>query len=135
MGYLDPAFKSPLWRLRLSRYEAKSQYEEGQYGIAPHVDTSFFTILHRSEPQPGLVVWSARTGQWVRVPSRPGALLVNAGEILRQVSNDTFLSARHYALNEGSDSRISLAFFFNATADFKLPVAPGAGGGPPKYPP
>merc|ERR1712039_587595 len=75
--YLDPAFKSPLWRLRLSRYEAKSQYEEGQYGIAPHVDTSFFTILHRSEPQPGLVVWSARTGQWVRVPSRPGAFFFN----------------------------------------------------------
>jgi len=133
--YLAPAFRSPLWRLRLQKYPGMAAYESEQYGIAPHVDTSFFTILHRTEQQPGLVVWSAKRDGWVRVPSKPGALLINTGEILRQVSNDTFLSARHYVLNEGPHDRMSLVFFFNATADFKLPVAAGAGGGPAKYPP
>merc|ERR1719343_1566741 len=134
-GYFEPAFKSPLFRLRMSKYPAMPKYEEGQYGIAPHVDTSFLTILHRTEKQPALVVWSARTKRWVRVPAKPGALLVNSGEILRQVSNDTFLSARHYVVNEGLSERASIAFFFNATADYKLAVAAGAGGGPAKYPP
>lgn len=133
--YLSSAFKSPLWRLRLQRYPAQTEYEEGQYGIAPHVDTSFITVLHRNETQPCLVVWSARSERWVRLPSRPGQLVVNSGELLRQVSNDTFLAARHYVLNEGRDERTSLAFFFNATADFKVSVAPGAGGGAPRYPP
>jgi len=134
-GYFEPAFKSPLFRLRMSKYPAMPKYEEGQYGIAPHVDTSFFTILHRTEKKPSLVVWSARTERWVRVPTKPGALLVNSGEILRQVSNDTFHAARHYVINEGTDERVSMAYFFNATADFKMPVASGAGGGPAKYPP
>merc|ERR1712007_13195 len=133
--YLEPAFKSPLFRLRLSKYPAVPEYEEEHYGISPHVDTSFFTILHRVEQQPGLVVWSARTNRWVVAPSKPGTLLVNSGEILRQVSNDTFLSARHYVLNESPSDRISLPYFFNATADFPMQVAPGAGGGPAKYPP
>lgn len=133
--YFASAFKSPMWRLRLSKYPAVEGYEDEQYGIAPHVDTSFFTVLHRVEQQPGLVVWSAKARRWVRVPSKSGALLVNTGEILRQVSNDTFLSARHYVLNDSSSERSSLAFFFNATADHKLSVATGAGGGPPKYPP
>jgi len=134
-SYLDPAFQSPLWRLRLSRYPACSGYEDGQYGIAPHVDTSFFTLLHRSEIESSSVVWAFCSERWVRVPTKPGALVVNAGEILRQVSNDTFQSARHYVLNASDHPRSSLAFFFNATADFKMPVAVGAGGGPAKYPP
>eukprot|EP00928_Gymnodinium_smaydae_P099428 TRINITY_DN9479_c0_g1_i2.p1 TRINITY_DN9479_c0_g1~~TRINITY_DN9479_c0_g1_i2.p1 ORF type:complete len:276 (+),score=47.03 TRINITY_DN9479_c0_g1_i2:29-829(+) len=52
--YFEPAFKSPLFRLRLSKYPAVREYEEEHYGISPHVDTSFFTILHRVEREPGL---------------------------------------------------------------------------------
>eukprot|EP00929_Paragymnodinium_shiwhaense_P113159 TRINITY_DN81415_c0_g1_i1.p1 TRINITY_DN81415_c0_g1~~TRINITY_DN81415_c0_g1_i1.p1 ORF type:complete len:444 (+),score=55.98 TRINITY_DN81415_c0_g1_i1:136-1467(+) len=134
-GFLAPAFKSPMYRLRLGFYPAVNEYEKDQYGIGPHVDTSFFTVLHRAEQQPCLVVWSSKRERWVRAPSKPGTLLINTGEILKQVSNDSFHAARHYVLNESPEDRKSLAFFFNATADFKLSVAAGAGGGPPKYPP
>ncbi|CAJ1348616.1 unnamed protein product [Effrenium voratum] len=133
--FLAPAFRSPLWRLRQSSYPPvpPGGYEEEQYGIAPHVDTSFFTLLHRVESEASLVVWAFSSQRWVRVPNRPGLLLVNAGEILRQTSNDTFQSARHYVLNSSAQQRYSLAFFFNATADYEMAVAPGFG--EPKYPP
>ena len=42
--------------------------------------------------------------------------VVNGGELLKQWSNDRFLSARHFANNElsGDADRHSVAFFFNA---------------------
>ena len=49
--YFAPMFEEPLFRMRLSQY-APSPADE--YGINPHVDTSFFTILRPTGP--GLVV-------------------------------------------------------------------------------
>ena len=44
-GYFDEAFTRPLFRLRLSHYPVVQKLEPSQYGIAPHTDTSFFTLL------------------------------------------------------------------------------------------
>jgi isopenicillin N synthase-like dioxygenase len=43
-NYFDAAFTQPLFRLRLSHYPP-ANLESSQYGIAPHTDTSFFTLL------------------------------------------------------------------------------------------
>ena len=42
--YFGDAFTYPLFRLRLSHYPP-ANLEASQYGIAPHTDTSFFTLL------------------------------------------------------------------------------------------
>ena len=55
-GYFDTAFARPFYRLRLTHYPAASKLEgldgeqRGDYGIAPHVDTSFFTLLAPGGP-------------------------------------------------------------------------------------
>ena len=68
--YFAPAFESPLWRLRLNRYPAKLEgYEEKEFGISPHVDTSFFTILQQGVP--GLCVHDQQHGRWLRAPVLP----------------------------------------------------------------
>jgi len=139
------AFRSPLWRLRLNRYPPKLDgYEEKEFGISPHVDTSFFTIL--AQGAPGLCVHDQKRNRWLRAPVIPGALLVNTGELLRSITNDTWLATRHYALHAPSESegvgehqqrRLSIPFFFNATADFKQAVVPSKATAdcPAKYPP
>ena len=60
--YFAPSFSSPLFRMRLARYEATP---EGEFGINPHVDTSFFTLLATTD-HAGLVVFSPGRGRWVR---------------------------------------------------------------------
>ncbi|MEM7080091.1 MAG: 2-oxoglutarate and iron-dependent oxygenase domain-containing protein, partial [Pseudomonadota bacterium] len=60
--FFAPAFEDPLYRLRLTRYPRQN---EG-YGIAPHVDTTFITLLLSTSP--GLVIYQPRRREWIRVP-------------------------------------------------------------------
>ena len=43
-NFFETAFKSPMFRLRLSHYPPARPGTD-QYGIAPHTDTSFLTLL------------------------------------------------------------------------------------------
>ena len=43
-NFFEAAFKSPMFRLRLSHYPPARPGSD-QYGIAPHTDTSFLTLL------------------------------------------------------------------------------------------
>jgi len=54
--FFAAGFRDPLLRLRLTHYPGGST-ESSSFGIAPHVDTSFFTLL--AQGQPGLAVWRA----------------------------------------------------------------------------
>lgn len=133
--YFDEAFSSPMFRFRMSCYPDVQEYENQQFGIAPHVDTSFFTVL--AQYKPGLVVFVESTQRWVRVPEVENCFVINTGQLLRQITNDTWTAAKHYALNSSNQGkRYSLPFFFNATADYKLPVIPSCTvTEPARYPP
>lgn len=134
--WFEPAFRSPFYRLRMTRYTDTGAAEVDQYGIAPHVDTTFFTLLAQSAP--GLAVYSEQKGVWLSAPVLPDALVVNTGELLKQWSNDRFVSVKHFVPpHRGKADRYSVPFFFNATADYPmecLPTCHGPGN-PPRYPP
>ena len=139
-GFFDAPAAAPLWRLRLSHYPPTPAGARG-YGIAPHVDTSFFTLLAQ-DAVPGLVL--CRTdGTWRAVPAFDGGaaarpLLVNTGELLKMWSNDRFCSTRHYVLPTPGDGsapqgRFSVPFFFNVDAAHEmtcLPTCTGPGNAP-----
>ena len=40
--FFTPAFTRPLYRMRLTRYPSINHQDVDEYGIAPHVDTTFF---------------------------------------------------------------------------------------------
>jgi len=101
--FFEEAFKSPMFRLRLSHYPPVSPDTGDQYGIAPHTDTSFLTLL--AQDQEGLVV-SSPSGRWTRVPNCPGLLVVNTGELLRQWANDCVSSTPHFVVNLSQQSRL-----------------------------
>lgn len=132
--WFDQAFEEPFWRLRLTHYPADEDTASGAFGIAPHVDTTFFTLL--AQDGPGLVIYSAVRDRWVQAPVIPGAFVVNTGELLRQWSNDRFLSTRHFANNDAATSRYSIPLFFNASGDWPMECLPTCTGpdNPPRYP-
>ena len=134
--FFQDAFTDPLYRLRMTHYPPVVQDADNAFGIAPHVDTSFFTIL--AQDQPGLTVFSERRGVWVKAPVVKNAFVVNTGELLKQWTNDRFLSTRHFANNNtGSASRYSIPFFFNANPNYVMSCIPSCcdDSNPAKYPP
>lgn len=133
--FFTPAFDHPFSRLRMTHYpHAPAGDDLGDVGIPPHVDTTFMTLLLPDSP--GLVIYSQLREQWILAPVVPGAFVVNAGELLRQWSNDRVLSTRHFANNRSDQSRYSVPFFFNATADYPMECLPTCCGpdNPAKYP-
>ena len=133
--YFTAAFTKPLYRLRITHYPLIEQKRENEYGIAPHVDTTFFTLLAQNSP--GLVIYSEIRKCWIHAPVIDGAFIVNSGELLKQWSNDLFVSVKHFANNNtGDEARYSIPFFFNANADFKMECLPTCcdADNPPKYP-
>lgn len=135
-NFFDEAFAKPLYRLRMTHYPATEFDPQKEYGIAPHVDTSFCTIL--AQDNPGLTVYSERRKVWVKAPVVEGGFIVNTGELLKHWSNDRFLSTRHFANNNtSSESRYSIPFFFNASPNFVMSCIPSccSENNPAKYPP
>lgn len=133
--FFAPAFISPLYRFRMSKYPPTPP---GELGINPHLDTSFFTLLPTTDAS-GLVVFSHARGEWVRARHVEGTLIVNTGETLSRITNDTWPATRHYAINPGigSADRYSIPFFFNPSAAFPMAVVPSccSDSNPPKYQP
>ncbi|MEM8924627.1 MAG: 2OG-Fe(II) oxygenase family protein [Actinomycetota bacterium] len=134
--HFTPGFTDPFWRLRLTRYPPAEAAvgPDDAFGIAPHVDTTFITLLLPDGP--GLTIYSHRRSCWITVPLVPGAFVVNSGELLKQWSNDRVLSTRHFANNTAPHDRYAVPFFFNATSTYPMECLPTCHGpdNPPRYP-
>ena len=135
-AFFDAAFESPLYRLRMTRYPPVVGTPDDEFGIAPHVDTTFCTIL--AQDTPGLTIFSERRQQWIKAPLLENAFIVNSGELLRQWTNDRFISVKHFANNNtGNTDRYSIPFFLNANSDYRMSCIPSCcgPGNPARYPP
>src|SRR5262249_3473907 len=107
---------------------------DDEFGIAPHTDTSFLTLLAPNDV-PGLA-FRTQTGDWIDVPTVPNAFIVNGGQLLLRWTNDCFLATPHRAVNRTSDERYALAFFFDPQIDWPAAAAPRpAPRRPPRRPP
>jgi len=134
--FFNEAFVAPLYRLRMTHYPSQPNVPADEFGIAPHVDTTFCTSL--AQDRPGLTIFSERRRQWIKAPLLENAFIVNTGELLRTWSNDRFISVKHFANNNtGSESRYSIPFFLNANSDYRMSCIPSCCGpdNPAKYPP
>jgi isopenicillin N synthase-like dioxygenase len=129
------AFKPMNPTLRLIYYPPRVPGNEGQYGIGPHTDFGYTTILAQAK-KPGLEILS-RSGEWIRAPAYDGYLLVNNADLLQRWSNDRFRSAPHRVFNLEGDERLSIPFFVSTRWDVKLECLPTCQGkdNPPRYAP
>jgi isopenicillin N synthase-like dioxygenase len=133
--YFLPLFDGAHINLRLSHYPANKAAEDNQFGIAPHADAGFLTMLPQSEV-PGLEIRTT-SGKWLAAPSLPGSYLVNTGDTLNRWTNERFLSTPHRASNNSSSERYAMPFFYDPNTDVMIECLPTCHGpeNPPKYPP
>lgn len=111
--HFTPLFKDPMWTTRNAHYPAVEP-EENQFGISPHQDHGFLTLLPLSDV-PGLQIMSP-SGKWLPADFVEDAIIVNTGEFLNRWTNGRFKATPHRVIPPQVD-RYSIAFFFNPTWD------------------
>lgn len=112
-NYFAPHFTEPMWWTRNSHYAA-IEPEDNQFGIAPHCDHSFITLLPISDVAGLEVMWP--DGEWVAVDPVPNGIVINTGEFLARWTNGRFLATPHRVIMPRRD-RYSMAMFFNPNHD------------------
>jgi isopenicillin N synthase-like dioxygenase len=110
------------YKLRATHYPSQPKASDDEFGIAPHTDTSFLTLLAPNDV-PGLA-FRTQTGHWIDVPTVPGAFIVNGGQLLLRWTNDGFLATPHRAVNRTGGERYALAFFCDAQIDWPIAAVP-----------
>lgn len=113
-GTLTRHFESPTTFLRLLHYPSQPPMD-GLYGSAPHTDYGFITLLAQDDTG-GLQVRDP-AGQWLDVPPRPDAFIMNAGDMLQRWSHGRFLSTPHRVINRSGRERYSIAYFHDPHVD------------------
>jgi isopenicillin N synthase-like dioxygenase len=134
LEYFDQPFSEPQYKLRITHYPQQPGIADDEFGIAPHTDTSFLTLL-APNPVPGLSI-RLPGGKWIEAPAIPGAFVVNGGQLLQRWTNDRFLATPHRAVNRSRGERYALAFFCDCNIDWPIAAVPTCVGPDnlPKYP-
>jgi gibberellin 2-oxidase len=99
--------------LRLNRYPPCRG--GGAFGLCPHTDSDFLTILRPLDSVGGLQLLKA--GRWLTVKPNPAALIVNIGDLLQAWSNDLYRSVEHRVVAHSVRERFSVAFFLCPSYD------------------
>jgi isopenicillin N synthase-like dioxygenase len=121
-GHFDALFAEPSYTLRMSHYPQHDAPADNEFGLAPHTDTSFMTLLAQNRI-PGLSI-RLPTGRWVDAPAIDGAFLVNGGDLLRRWTNDRFLATPHRVANRSGKERYAIPFFFDCGAEVTMECLP-----------
>ena len=120
--WFEADFQEPTCTLRLIRYPSQEGAADNQFGFAPHIDTSFLTLLAQSA-LPGLEV-RTREGDWIRPPAIPGTFVLNTGEMLARYSNDRYLPTPHRVINDNNALRHAIPFFHGPGLEAVIRSAP-----------
>ncbi|OIW12093.1 hypothetical protein TanjilG_06298 [Lupinus angustifolius] len=99
--------------VRLNRYPP-CPLPSKVYGLMPHTDTSFITILQQDQAG-GLQLM--KDGQWVDVKPVTEALVVNIGDLFQALSNGFYKSVKHRVVAMEKVERLSAAYFYNPSPD------------------
>ena len=133
-AYFDDPFRDFQYKLRMTHYPPHDGPVDDDFGIAPHTDTSFLTLLAPNDVA-GLSI-RTQSGQWIDAPALPGAYVVNGGQMLQRWTNDFFLATAHRAVNRSGGERYALAYFCDSNIDWPVASVPTTVGPdrPPKFP-
>jgi isopenicillin N synthase-like dioxygenase len=117
MNAFDALLTKPPSQLRLIHYPHNPEADD-KPGIGAHTDYECFTLLRATAP--GLEVMNA-AGEWIDVPLRPDAYVVNIGDMLELWTNGAFVATTH-RVRKVSEERYSFPLFFSL--DYNTQVAP-----------
>uniref|UniRef100_A0A7S3AQL7 Fe2OG dioxygenase domain-containing protein n=1 Tax=Haptolina ericina TaxID=156174 RepID=A0A7S3AQL7_9EUKA len=142
--FFTPYFAAPKCNLRLAYYPELSASDTpslpaGAIRYGAHTDYTGFTILYPDPVVGGLQVQQP-SGEWEQVDAVPGALFVNAGDLISVWTNERWRSPPHRVVNppeplpgEKAPARLSMVFFTGPADDTVVEALPGCHGpGRPK---
>jgi len=135
--YFDAHFQNPLLTLRLLHYSQEpSQIDHGIYACGAHSDYGMITLL-LTDDNPGLQIFLTETQEWIDVPPRPDAFVVNLGDMLERWTNGLFRSTIHRVVTNGTAERYSIPCFYDPHFDTMVRVLDVccSDDHPPQYPP
>lgn len=138
-NYFDDKFNEPLILLRLLHYSATKSCVnaegKGVYACGAHTDYGMLTLLS-TDSVPGLQI-QTKSGEWIDVPPRKDALIVNLGDMLERWTNGRYRSTLHRVLNLTGQERYSIPFFFEPNFHTVVECFPSccSESNPAKYPP
>lgn len=121
--FFDAAFADrPHLHTKLIRYPGSAPSGADQ-GVGAHKDYGFLTLLLQDSVG-GLQV--VRDGGYVDIPPRPGAFVVNLGELL-EIATEGYLTATDHRVVSppGAVERFSVPFFYNPRLDAVVETVPG----------
>ncbi|XP_043705353.1 gibberellin 2-beta-dioxygenase 6-like [Telopea speciosissima] len=86
----------------------------GIFGLVPHTDSDFLTILHQDQVG-GLQLM--KDSKWVAVKPNQDALIINIGDLFQAWSNNEYKSVEHKVISNGKVERYSIAYFLCPSYD------------------
>lgn len=123
--------------LRVIHYPAVDEIPSDGLRAAPHEDINLITLLPEATDA-GLELLT-RDGKWLPVVAAPGEIIVDAGDMLQNLSNGLLRSTTHRVTNTGDarKPRFSMPFFVHPRPEVSL--APrdhciARSGGVPRFP-
>ncbi|KZT22409.1 putative gibberellin 3-beta hydroxylase [Neolentinus lepideus HHB14362 ss-1] len=133
-NYFDEYVQHPEAAMRVLHYPAQEASVDDQNGIGPHTDFECFTIVTQDENN-GLEVLS-KSGEWIKAPPVPGALVVNIADCFMRQTNNFFVSTIHRVINKSGKERYSAPFFFGFDRETLVEPVPSCVSeeNPAKYP-
>ena len=117
--YFDAPFPDPQYSLRMTHYPHQDGPVVDEFGLAPHTDTSFLTLLAPNDV-PGLSI-RTQSGNWIDAPAIDNAYVVNGGQMLQRWTNDLFLATPHRAINRSGGERYAIPSSATATSTGRSP--------------
>ena len=116
-GFFARFFAPASTALKLIHYPpVPAARPEDLFGIPPHTDYGFLTILAQDDV--GGLQLQRVDGTWIPAPYVPGSFILNVGDILARWTNDEFSSTPHRVINpSASADRYSIALFFDPSLD------------------
>ncbi|KAG8157613.1 hypothetical protein KVR01_012655 [Diaporthe batatas] len=113
----DPA--CPLRLLHYPPTVAATGTGKRQLGSSAHTDFGAITLLLQDD-HAGLEVKDVGTGEWVGVPPKRDAYVVNMGDMISRITGGLYKSSIHRVINRQKEDRYSIVYFFDGNIDYKL---------------
>lgn len=120
--YFDAYIKNGNSILRPIHYPPITAEPKNAVRAAAHGDINLITLLMGAHGK-GLQVKN-QDGEWVDAIARPDELMINVGDMLSRLTNNTLLSTIHQVVNPPKEqwgtSRYSVPFFMHPVSDMPL---------------
>ncbi|KAH8892656.1 putative isopenicillin N synthetase, partial [Thozetella sp. PMI_491] len=115
--YFDNKASYPVAGIRALYYPPQAPDDDESTGLGAHTDVQFMTMIAQDPFDiESLEVFNA-SGQWIKPKLEPQTFVVNLGDMMARLTNDTYQSTVHRVRNKTGKARYSLPFFFGLNND------------------